>query len=57
MTTPASTARPELDSGLDVLRFAHERRADALAAEADLLYAAVTWAEQHPPECDGLAAT
>ena len=28
-----------------------------MAAEADLLHAAATWAEQHPPESDALAAT
>src|SRR4029079_13244652 len=49
--------RPELDSGRDVLRFARDRRADALAAEADLLNAAGTRGAQHPPEIDGLAAT
>ena len=41
---------PELDSPRDVLAFVRARRADANAAELDVLTGVVTWAEQHPPE-------
>jgi hypothetical protein len=47
MTT---AAREELDTASAVLDFARTRRADADRAEADLLRAAVTWAELHPAE-------
>ncbi len=40
-----------------MLGFARDRGAAADRAEADVLYAAVTWAEQHPPESIELAAT
>ncbi len=49
--------RPDLDSASAVLGFARDRRAAADRAEADVLFAAVTWAEQHPPESVELAAT
>ncbi len=52
-----TTTRPDLDTAAAVLTFARKRRADADRAEADVLYAAVTWAEQHPPESIDLAAT
>jgi hypothetical protein len=52
-----TTTRPDLDSAAAVLEFARERRADADRAEADVLLAAVTWAEQHPPESIDHAAT
>ncbi len=52
-----TTTRPDLDTAAAVLTFARNRRADADRAEADVLYAAVTWAEQHPPESIDLAAT
>ncbi len=54
MTT---TIPPELDTAAAVLAFARDRRADSDRAEADVLHAAVTWAEQHPPESIALAAT
>jgi hypothetical protein len=40
-----------------VLVFARERSVTANRAQADLLVAAVRWAEQHPPESIGEAAT
>ena len=52
-----TTTRPDLDSAAAVLAFARDRRAAADRAEADVLLAAVTWAEQHPPESIDLAAT
>ena len=52
-----TTTRCDLDSAAAVLEFARDRRADADRAEADVLLAAVTWAEQHPPESMHLAAT
>ncbi len=57
MTTTASTRIEELDHPSGVLAFARERRAAANAAEADVMLAAVTWAEQHPPESLVGAAT
>jgi hypothetical protein len=56
------TASPEapaggLDTPAGVLTFARSRRADADRAVADVLLAAVTWAEQHPPESIDAAAT
>ena len=52
-----TTTRPDLDSASAVLGFARDRRAVADRAEADVLFAAVTWAEQHPPESIDEAAT
>ena len=52
-----TTTRTDLDSAAAVLAFARESRAAADRAEADLLVAAVTWAEQHPPESFDEAAT
>ncbi len=52
-----TTTRPDLDTAAAVLAFARERHADAERAEADVLLAAVTWAEQHPPESIECAAT
>ena len=40
-----------------MLGFARESQAAANQAHADLLTAAVTWAEQHPPESIDEAAT
>src|SRR3982750_4385202 len=57
MTTTAPAAIEELDRPSDVLVFARARRADADRAEADVLSAAVVWAEQHPPESIHEAAT
>ena len=57
MTTTAPATIEELDSPSDVLAFARTRRADADRAEADVLTAAVVWAEQHPPESIHEAAT
>lgn len=54
-TTPAHVA--ELDSAAEVLAFARDSRVAADRAEADVLLAAVTWAEQHPPESIHDAAT
>ena len=47
----------ELDSAGEVLAFARDSRVAADRAEADVLLAAVTWAEQHPPESIHDAAT
>ena len=52
-----TTTRDELDTASAVLSFARDRRVAADRAEADLLVAAVTWAEQHPPESIHEAAT
>ena len=52
-----TTTRADLDTAAAVLAFARDSRATADRAEADLLVAAVTWAEQHPPESIHLAAT
>ncbi len=57
MTTTGHTTTTELDTPADVLGFARDRRAAANAAEADVLLAAVTWAEQHPPESIHTAST
>ena len=57
MTITAATIATGPDSPVEVLRFARERRADADRAEADVLLAAVTWADQHPPESIDDAAT
>ena len=49
-----TTTAPDLDTAADtaaaVLAFARDRRAAADAAEADLLHAAVAWADLHPAE-------
>ncbi len=47
---PDTARRVQLDAPGDVLGFIRTRRADADAAEADVLRAAIVWAEQHPPE-------
>src|SRR3954451_4666250 len=52
-----TTTRSDLDTAAAVLGFARDARAAADRAEADLLCAAVTWAEQHPPDSTALAAT
>ncbi len=57
MTSTGPATIEELDSPRDVLVFARTRRADADRAEADVLTAAVIWAEQHPPESIDEAAT
>ncbi len=57
MTATTSTDRGELDSARDVLVFARESQAAANRAQAELMAAAVTWAEQHPPESIDEAAT
>jgi hypothetical protein len=57
MTTTTSIGHEDLDSSADVLRVAREARAAAMRADAVLLTAAVTWAEQHPPESIDEAAT
>jgi 5-methylcytosine-specific restriction endonuclease McrA len=57
MTSTTGASLGELDSPADVLVFARERHAAANRAQADLLTAAVTWAEQHPPESIGEEAT
>ena len=51
-----TTIRHALDTAAAVLGFAREAQAVSDRAEADLLFAAVTWAEQHPPESRALAA-
>ncbi len=45
-----TTTTPDLDTAAAVLDFARERRAAANTAEADLLQAAVAWADLHPAE-------
>ena len=57
MTATTNTDRGDLDSARDVLVFARESQAAANQAQADLMVAAVTWAEQHPPESIDEAAT
>ena len=52
-----TTSRAELDTATAVLAFARDSRVAADRAEADVLLAAVTWAEQHPPESIHDAAT
>jgi hypothetical protein len=52
-----TTTRGDLDTADEVLAFARDSRARADRAEADLLLAAVTWAEHHPPESIAVAAT
>ena len=47
----------DLDSPREVLVFARSERRAADRAEANVLLAAVTWAEQHPPESIEDAAT
>ena len=48
--TAAIAVLGDLDSSAQVLSFARERRAVADRAEAELLQAAVVWADQHPAE-------
>ena len=50
MEATATTAVGDLDAPADVLAFARHRRAAADRAEADILQAAVVWADQHPAE-------
>ena len=57
MTATTSTALAELDSPSDVLVFARESQAATNRAQANLMTAAVTWAEQHPPESIAEAST
>ena len=57
MTATTNTDRGDLDSAREVLVFARESQAAANRAQADLMVAAVTWAEQHPPESIDEAAT
>ena len=57
MTATTNTDRGDLDSAREVLVFARESQAAANQAQADLMTAAVTWAEQHPPESIDDAAT
>ena len=57
MTATPSIDLEDLDSSADVLRVARAARAAAMQADAVLLTAAVTWAEQHPPESIDEAAT
>src|SRR3990170_5474979 len=52
-----TTTRPDLDTAAAVLGFARSCQVDADRAQANLLAAAVTWAEQRPPESVDLAAT
>ena len=57
MTATTSIGIEDLDSSADVLRVAREARAAAVHADSVLMLAAVTWAEQHPPESIDEAAT
>ena len=52
MQARESATLEELDTPRDVLAFARHQRAVANAAEANILIAAVTWAEQHPVGVD-----
>src|ERR1700710_2735576 len=54
-TTPTSTG--DLDNPIDVLAYARSCQQESDRAQAELFTAAVTWAEQHPPESINLAAT
>jgi hypothetical protein len=49
-TTTGTVGLGDFDAPADVLAFARGRRAAADRAEADLLQAAVVWADQHPAE-------
>ena len=57
MTATTNTDHADLDSAREVLVFARESQAAANRAQADLMTAAVTWADQHPPESIDEAAT
>jgi hypothetical protein len=57
MTGTRSIDLEDLDSSADVLRVARRARAEAMHADAVLMTAAVTWAEQHPPESIDETAT
>jgi len=57
MAATTNTGHAGLDSAREVLVFARESQAAANQAQADLLTAAVTWADQHPPESIDEAAT
>ncbi len=57
MTSTPAPGVEELDDARSVLVFARSRRVEADAAEADILAAAATWAEQHPAESIATAAT
>jgi hypothetical protein len=57
MTATDELDTTALDSAAGVLEFARDNRVAADRAEANVLLAAVTWAEQHPPESIDLAAT
>ncbi len=57
MSTTTQPPAEGLDSPVEVLGFARSAKAEADRAQANLLVAAVTWAEQHPPESIGLEAT
>ena len=57
MTATTGTDLAELDSPREVLVFARESQVATNRAQADLMTAAVTWAEQHPPESITEAAT
>src|ERR1700754_5237041 len=50
MEATAIATLGDLDAPADVLAFARQRRAVADRAEAELLQAAVVWADQHPAE-------
>ena len=55
-TTTEQQADRELDTPGEVLGFIRTRRADANAAEVDVLAGVTTYAEQHPPESIHAAA-
>ena len=57
MTTTAAISVEGLESPGEVLDFARWCRSEADLFEANLMQAAVAWAEQHPPESIDLAAT
>ena len=55
--TTSATSVEGLEGPADVLDFARWCRSEADRFEANLMLAAVTWAEQHPPESITWAAT
>jgi hypothetical protein len=57
MTATRPTPIEELDDPSSVLVYSRSCQADADQAQANLLVAAVIWAEQHPPESIDEAAT
>ena len=57
MAATTDTNRGDLDSAREVLVSPGRAKPQPTRAQADLMVAAVTWAEQHPPESIEAAAT